>query len=49
MSRHHWNIVNKIIENPAKKGHLILPWKNIFTILVRKINVPIDPTKGQGL
>ena len=47
-SRHHWNIVNKIIINPIKNIKLIF-FENSFTILVKKIKVPIDPIKGQGL
>jgi len=48
ISRHHWNIVNKIIENPIIK-RLILYWCNHLIIPETNIKVLRAPIKGQGL
>lgn len=48
-SRHHWYIVNKIILNPININNLLFLWWKFFTILTRKIIVPIAPVIGQGL
>jgi len=48
MSRHHCNIVNKIIEMARFNIRIVLKWKKLIILDIR-IKAPIEPVNGQGL